>query len=190
MFQFNEKRYDIERLDGDCYFDEKLNELVFSSEFLQAIQEFADSDLPNSFFLQHLNDSCPLIFREKRFWIGFAKVLTTRGYEKIKDDAEAMLMWLQDINWPGNCVVIPFVRKNFAFFRKTILQCITRAWYSNDTAWANALLTLYQEETGMSEDQAFAWMNQAENASNVFAESILAIMQELEKFDKNAKANK
>ena len=187
MFQLFDKKYDIERLDGDCYFDEKQNDLVFSSKFLHAIQEFADSDLPNSFFLQLLNDSCPLIFREKRFWIGFAKVLTTRGYERIKDDAEAMLMWLQDINWPGVCVIVPFVRKNFAFFRKTILQCITRALYSNDMAWANALLILYSEETGMSADKRDELIEKGENASSAFSESLYAIKQELDVFDKNVK---
>lgn len=46
---------------------------------------FAESKLPNDFFIQQFNYDVKAPFYEKKYWDSFAKILVYRGLEKTKN---------------------------------------------------------------------------------------------------------
>ena len=48
---------------------------------------------------------------DKKYWKNCAEVLYEIGYPKIKKIIPGLLIWLQDINWPGANIVIELLMK-------------------------------------------------------------------------------
>lgn len=108
---------------------------------VDAVNYFAKSDLPNSFFLQQFfGDKGGL---GKRYWQSFAEVLCARGLPRVADVADDMLIWLQDINWPGSGTIIKFVQAHFNEFKPSIIRAVERAHSERDVIWFEWLLSYF-----------------------------------------------
>ncbi|MDR2091479.1 MAG: hypothetical protein LBP62_07535 [Clostridiales bacterium] len=75
----------IDLLIGNSTFDEKTKEWVYTEKFMDGVKLFAESGLPNEFFLRHFFPPYPEPFCRKKYWEGFAKVLEYRGVNKLDD---------------------------------------------------------------------------------------------------------
>lgn len=65
----------------------------------------------------------------KEYWENAAKVLFIIGYPRIKDIIPGLLVWLQDINWPGSMIVIDILRmvpKNVlvVYLEKAVIEAV------------------------------------------------------------------
>jgi hypothetical protein len=123
------------------------NELVVN----ESVKKFAESKLPNEFFLQQFTQIGKEPFCQKKYWTSFAKILINRGISCVKDVLETMLIWLQDINCPGSDLIWNFVIVNFAEFSQPLKKCIVSAIITDDIAWFNALLSLVYKIKGFSD---------------------------------------
>lgn len=87
----------------------------------------------------------------KKYWKAFAEILISRGISRIADVQEDILIWLQDINWPGSDLIWSFVLKNFSEFSESLKKCINLAISTDDLAWLNAMLALVYKSKGYSD---------------------------------------
>lgn len=120
-----------------------------SRKFKRIVKYFAESDIPNAYFvapildkpcLTPVLDGIPPADHGKKYWDGFAEVLVTRGLPKINDVKAEMLHWLQDINWPGNASIIIFVKQNLSAFSSEIFSALKEAYENKDVIWFENLL--------------------------------------------------
>ncbi len=114
---------------------------------------FARSSLPNAFFVRQFTHIGLQPFCQKKYWRAFALVLISRGINNVADVYNEMLMWLQDINWPGSVEMASFVADNFTQFREIIKDSLLQAINTSDEAWANALLTIIYRSNGLSDSE-------------------------------------
>lgn len=117
------------------------------------ILRFAESDLSNEFFLRQFEKSADKPFSEKKYWRSFARVLVSRGINEIKDVQTKMLVWLQDINWPGSDLIFGFVMENITAFRQALKESLSEALRDDDEAWINSLLTVLYKSKGLSDKE-------------------------------------
>lgn len=120
-------KYDISELSADALRDNVVN-------------YFAESDLPNKFFVASIVDNSHFERFGKNHWDGFAAVLVARGIPRISDVKADMLHWWEDLNWPGNPTIITFVRQNLIEFETEILSAVKEAYDKNDIIWFENLL--------------------------------------------------
>lgn len=122
---------------------------VNSREFQRIVRYFAESDIPNTYFVAPLSENpclTPVIdgvqpaSHGKNYWDGFAAVLVARGLPKINDVKADMLHWLEDINWPGNALIIIFVKQNLSEFLTEIFSALKKAYNNKDVIWFENLL--------------------------------------------------
>ena len=76
----------------------------------------------------------------KQYWENAAKVLYKIGYPRIEEIMDGLLIWLQDINWPGAMIVIKILmnvpREVFiSYLEKTVIKALD----SNDETWIENL---------------------------------------------------
>ena len=124
-------------------FDEKEKKIIYSKQFLNSVNEFAQSDLSNKFFLQQFFPPYPKPFCEKKYWHGFAKILETRGLQKIDDVKEDLFIWFQDGNWPGNEIIQPFIKNNKSYFKSSFINSILKAIDVDDISWACYMIDVF-----------------------------------------------
>ena len=137
---------------------EKIDVLNEADRFVSEsdVALFADSNLPNAFFLQHF--LCPGAepFCRKRYWRSFARVLISRGIERIADVKKELLIWLQDVNWPGSAEVFQFILFNLLSFQDEIKISMLEAVKTKDEAWFSALWLLLYQKQGLTEAEIAA----------------------------------
>lgn len=129
--------------------DLSLNIPVNSRKFQRIVKYFAESDIPNAYFVAPISDKpcltpvldgVPPADHGKNYWEGFAAVLVSRGLPKINDVKADMLHWLEDINWPGNVSIILFVKQNLSSFLAEIFSALKEACNNKDVIWFENLL--------------------------------------------------
>ncbi|MDR2267214.1 MAG: hypothetical protein LBE09_06505 [Christensenellaceae bacterium] len=142
-------------------------------EFWDAVKYFANSDLPNSYFLQHLKPPYPELFCRKKYWHGLATVLAYRGIDKIDDVKEDIFVWFQDGNWPGNEVVWPFILKNKEQLKDSFINSVWKAFDIYDIGWFwysiktfEKFYELKNEELAEIIDRIFNYAGNLENWSD------------------------
>lgn len=124
-----------------------------------SVDKFAESDLSNGFFLQQFTKIGEEPFCQKKYWTSFAKILIKRGIDRISDVRETMLIWLQDINWPGSDLIWDFVLANYTEYLQPLKKCIVSAIITDDSAWLNALLSLVYKSKGFSDAEISERLN-------------------------------
>lgn len=136
--------------------DLSLNIPVNSREFKNMVKYFAESDIPNAYFVAPISDNpctAPVLDgvlpaeHGKKYWDGFAAVLVARGLPKINDVKADILHWVEDINWPGSDAVIIFVNQNFSAFLPEIFATLEEAYDKKDIGWFENLLGCFFEES-------------------------------------------
>lgn len=76
----------------------------------------------------------------KEYWENAAKVLFIMGYPKIKDAIPGLLIWLQDINWPGATIVMEILGSlPKDIFLPYLENAVKEALNSNDDIWLENL---------------------------------------------------
>lgn len=76
----------------------------------------------------------------KEYWESAAKVLLKMGYPRIKEAIPGLLVWLQDINWPGSNVVMELLRTiPKAEFVPYFEDAVKEALSSDDEIWIENL---------------------------------------------------
>jgi hypothetical protein len=101
----------------------------------EAIQSIVkDPSFLPSLLVQPLDKSC---------WENAALALKLLGFEKVKALTYSLLMWLQDINWPGTFTIIELLE---TFPNKILMpyyeRAISDAINSNDESWLEFLSVL------------------------------------------------
>lgn len=140
-----------------------LSETVPASarEFGQAVQYFAESDIPNAFFVAPVlgapsaapvSDGAAPVRYGKSYWNGFAAVLAARGLPRADDVKADMLHWVEDINWPGSGAVILFVRQNFCAFLPEIFSALQEAYAERDVGWFKNLLECFLYDLPLAQE--------------------------------------
>lgn len=114
------------------------------------IEKFAKSKLKNEFFVQQFETIVKEPFSEKKYWKSFARILIKRGINEIYSVQKQILIWLQDINWPGSDIIFDFIVNNITMFKESIKECLVETLKNDDEAWLNALLTVAYKSKGMS----------------------------------------
>lgn len=72
----------------------------------ETINELAQSNIPNKFFLYQFAESG--IF-PKWSWDILANIILRRGEKNIQDVIGNLFLWLQDMNWPGAQTIWDFL---------------------------------------------------------------------------------
>lgn len=116
-----------------------------------SLNRFVESELPNEFFLKQFIYPGVAPFCEKKYWKSFAKILIKRGLNRTTDVRAAMLIWLQDINWPGSDLIWNYVLANVSEFKDALKECVIFSITENDEAWLNALLSIFFKSNGFSD---------------------------------------
>ena len=113
--------------------------------FKKAVKYFAESDLPNGYFLQFVTCKTKE-YAEKygeiktnniksgRFLTeSFAEVLVARGIDKLQDVADDMFLWFEDINGIGNGVIGRFLEANStdSGFKEAAKRAVIREYHKN-----------------------------------------------------------
>lgn len=119
----------------------------------QTIDMFANSNLPNSYFVKQFTDIGQQPFCDKKYWRSFSRILIARGANALTDVYRQMLMWLQDINWPGSVEIANFVCQNFDAFCTAARRCVDQALQASDDAWLNCLLLTACKSRNFSVEQ-------------------------------------
>ena len=101
------------------------------------VQEKAISEIAS---MEDLNLNDLLQPGGKQYWENAAKVLYKIGYPRIEEIMDGLLIWLQDINWPGAMIVIKILmnvpREVFIpYLEKTAIKALD----SNDETWIDSL---------------------------------------------------
>lgn len=142
---YDYKELNLENLIEECTIDEEHLTIIFSDKFLQGIKEYAESELPNDYFLKHLKEPYSDPFCEKKYWRGFAMVLVQRGLPKIEDVKNDLLLWFQDINMLGSKEIYEFVKQNISDFIIPIKSVLLQAYNNNDDQWFYRLFQVWYE---------------------------------------------
>ena len=142
MQGYNNKMYTINELIGD----------ENSDTYQKAVEYYINSPLPNEYFLQQFRKPYPEPFCHKKYWEAFARILVGRGLPRIFDVVCEMLVWWQDLNWPG----FSTVKNYFLKYRSEVLDdvkkvCIEAA-KEKDTIWLINLLTTFFNASPIIED--------------------------------------
>lgn len=134
---------------------------VPARKFRQIVQYFAESDIPNAFFVAPvLGIPCTAPVPDgatpgrygKSYWDGFAAVLAARGLLRVGDVKADMLHWVEDINWPGSAAVILFVRQNFCEFLPEIFSALREAHGKKDVGWFENLLGCFLHDLPLAQE--------------------------------------
>lgn len=108
----------------------------------EMIDFFANSELPNTWFLQQFSkpphNKYP--FYQKQYWELFAKIIIKRGVKSIKKEDILILNWFQEFNWPGLREIAVFVRENSLFFKDYFVRAVVEAFTLDDLLWLEMLL--------------------------------------------------
>ena len=136
------------------------------------INKFAESELPNKFFLQQFTNIGEEPFCHKKYWKAYAEILISRGISRIADVREDILIWLQDINWPGSDLIWSFVLKNFSEFSEPLKKCINLAISTDDSAWFNTLLSLVYKSKGYSDKKISEKLSKTDYSTNQLYEKV------------------
>lgn len=64
-----------------------------------------------------------------------------------------MLIWLQDINWPGSSIIFNYVVENVFSFKSAIKECILNAINIDYEAWLLSLFAVAYKYKGMTEKE-------------------------------------
>lgn len=104
--------------------------------------ELSNTNIPNiSFLHQFLNIKD--LQTDMKYWDKCADVLIRRGHEKIKSVELIMLIWLEDLNWPGSFKVLNyFLTLDITELNDLIIEAFTLAYYKKDIEWAINLCNL------------------------------------------------
>lgn len=125
---------------------------INSRKFKRIVKYFAESDIPNSYFVAPISDKpcltpvldgIPPADHGKNYWNGFAAVLVSRGLPKMNDVKADMLHWVEDVNWPGNASIIMFVKQNLSAFLSEIFSALKEAYEKKDVIWFENLLRCF-----------------------------------------------
>ncbi|MDP4177252.1 MAG: DUF5071 domain-containing protein [Bacillota bacterium] len=115
------------------------NNLLLSLSWNQSldIQENAICEIAS---MNLLNPKDLLQPSRKEYWENAAKVLIKMGYPRIKESISGLLIWLQDMNWPGSNVVIEILRSLPKAVFIPHLECaVLEAMNTNDDIWLSNL---------------------------------------------------
>ncbi len=104
--------------------------------------ELSNSNIPNICFLhQFLN--IPELSIDMKYWDKCADVLILRGHKKIKSVELIMLIWLEDLNWPGSFKIFNyFLTLDITELNDLVIEAFTLAYYKKDIEWAINLYNL------------------------------------------------
>ena len=88
-------------------------------------------------------------------WTKIARVRKTHIWvlQVFKDTPEIykkLLIWLQDINWPGSDIIFNFVVENINDFSYSIKETLLEALYNNDDVWIISILTAVYKNKGLT----------------------------------------
>lgn len=77
---------------------------------------------------------------DKEYWENAAKVLLQMGYPRVKEAIPGLLVWLQDINWPGSRIVMKLLetvpKDEFILYLE---EAVEKALDENDEMWIENL---------------------------------------------------
>ena len=124
--------------------------ITFNIVLPNVITEPSKSDLPNDFFVQQFDLPAKKPFCDKKYWRSFAKILTSRKLENTPEIYKKLLIWLQDINWPGSDIIFNFVVENINDFSYSIKETLLEALYNNDDVWIISILTAVYKNKGLT----------------------------------------
>lgn len=83
---------------------------------------------------------------QKKYFFYSAQVLVLRGYPKIQDVIPELLMWMQDINWPGSYEIFQLlctIPKDV--FMPFFIEAVKKAYMEHDLAWMSWLYPFIEE---------------------------------------------
>lgn len=143
VFMFQE--YDVNWLDA---LDESEN--VVSND---TILFFAQSNIPTDYFLKQFIKPGLKPYCEKRYWNSFAKILIKREFEALKNYLDIMLIWLQDLNWPGSNIILDYFVEKFDLVKADFLRAIFISIDSNDESWLLGLLNVLIKKNILSKSE-------------------------------------
>ncbi len=88
----------------------------------------------------------PLIpVESKIIWGPCARVIASKSDEELKPYLYLLFEWLQDLNWPGACVIFDrLLKMPFSLLENELNYCKHRAEKDNDQLWLRALEDLYE----------------------------------------------
>ena len=169
-------------LHGENEYTWKEIEEKYSEKWREAVDKLANSDLPNIYFLQHINEASGDLrgtekewMRHKIYWEALAFVLIKRGLPRISDVKKEILIWWQDANWPGYLLMHKFVVEHKDEFVTETKESILLALEKKDWMWLYWLLEhLYKdvvpdltEETIQKIDEVIEFMYLNETWANL-----------------------
>ncbi len=107
-----------------------------------SVNVLSNTTIPNICFLhQFLN--IPKLSIDMKYWDKCADVLILRGHEKIKSVELFMLIWLEDLNWPGSFKIFNyFLTLDITELNDLVIEAFTLAYYKKDMEWAINLCNL------------------------------------------------
>lgn len=104
--------------------------------------ELASSNIPNICFLHQFLNILSINI-DMKYWDKCADVLILRGHEKIKSVEPFMLIWLEDLNWPGSFKIFNyFLTLDITELNELVVDAFTLAYYKKDIEWATNLCNL------------------------------------------------
>lgn len=114
----------------------------------ETINELAQSNIPNKFFLYQFAESG--IF-PKWSWDILANIILRRGEKNIQDVIGNLFLWLQDMNWPGAQTIWDFLLTiDPKTFDCEIEKKLFEAIFNRDVIWFVNLVELNTLKYGIT----------------------------------------
>lgn len=84
----------------------------------------------------------------KNVWDNCAKILAARSNEELSSYATELMVWLQDMNWPGAFCILDRLKKavDEPWFSRAYTRCLKCAKALEDTVWESNLKMLKNED--------------------------------------------
>ena len=136
--------------DANCLYVLDESESIVSED---TILRFAQSEIPTDCFLKQFIEPGLKPYCEKKYWNSFAKILIKRDFEVLKNYLDVMLMWLQDLNWPGSNIILDFFVEKFDLIKVNFLKAIFMSIDLNDESWLLGLLNILAKKNIFSKSE-------------------------------------
>ena len=83
----------------------------------------------------------------KNVWGNCAKILSARSNEKLSPYLTELMMWLQDMNWPGAFCILERLKGLVSdpYFERSYTECLKCANALEDESWMNNLRLIKEQ---------------------------------------------